>query len=69
MYAFIVCRGSVYEKASLLFDVITEGPKKKKKPMLSWAHPKFMKAIKLLFTMAELLPKKYMQLNSSHETI
>jgi hypothetical protein len=58
MFGFVVCRGSVDEKARELFDVITKGVNKKKNPVISWSHPKFLKAVKLIFTFSELLPKK-----------
>lgn len=59
IYGFVVCRGSVKEKAEALFDLITLGSKKKE-PKMSWSHPKFLKAIKLIFTYSELLPKKFL---------
>jgi hypothetical protein len=61
VFGLLVCRGSVNEKTGTLFDLITRGKKKGVKK-LSWAHPKFLKAIKLIFVMAEILPKKYLHL-------
>ena len=58
IYGLIVCRGSVEDKAGELFDLITKGTKKKE-PMVTWAHPRFLKAMKLLVTFSEVMPKKY----------
>jgi hypothetical protein len=62
IYGFLVCRGSVETKAEFLFDFITSGTKKTV-PMISWGNPKFLKAMKLLITFSEVLPKKYLLLN------
>jgi hypothetical protein len=68
IYGFLVCRGSVETKAGLLFDLITAGTKKKI-PMLSWCNPKFVKAMKLLVTFSEVLPKKYLLLKNGNVQI
>jgi len=61
MFGFLVCRGSVYEKSELLFNVITAKNRgSNKEPVLNFNHPKFKLALKYLIFFSEILPKKFL---------
>lgn len=63
IYALLMCRGELSEKAGLLFDLIMVFNKEKdtEKRIIYWNHPRLRKAIKMLVYMSEILPKKHNQ--------
>jgi hypothetical protein len=61
IFALLMCRGELSEKAGIIFDLIMVFNKEKdpEKRILRWNHPRLRKAIKMLVYLSEILPKKY----------
>ena len=55
-----MCKGSVYEKAHVLFDIILGIEKVRQgEEYISWRSGKMTNAFKKLIFFAEIFPKKY----------
>ena len=73
MFALLVCRGSVTQKAQELWDLINTEPGMKSiekyKDKIMWNNPRLKKAIRMIIYFSEILPKKFLNINKGDNNL
>ena len=57
IYAILICRGEIRQKAEHLFDLIML--KNRKKEFIFWNNQRLKECLKMIIYFSEVLPKKY----------
>ena len=67
IFALLICRGTVDQKAQKLWDLINieagMKPIDKYKDKIMWNNPRLKKSIRLIIYFSEILPKKFLNTN------